>query len=104
MGKYRDVDWTKTGTVAGYAEYLRKQSDALCVVVIRPFNSVLAARRSRCYRGWTNARWRSANGAHFAIGMTLVEEWYGNREIEENRRWPVRNRAYLLGRRLCWQP
>jgi cysteine synthase len=36
-------DWTRTGTVAGYAEYLRKQSDALCVVVIRPFNSVLAA-------------------------------------------------------------
>lgn len=36
-------DWTKTGTVEGYAEYLRKQSDALCVVVIRPFNSVLAA-------------------------------------------------------------
>ena len=36
-------DWTKTGTVAGYAQYLRKQSDALCVVVIRPFNSVLAA-------------------------------------------------------------
>jgi cysteine synthase len=43
MGKHRDVDWTRTGTVAGYAEYLRKQSDALCVVVIRPFNSVLAA-------------------------------------------------------------
>ena len=39
----REVDWSKTGTVCGYAEYLRKQSDALCVVVIRPFNSVLAA-------------------------------------------------------------
>jgi len=36
-------DWTKTGTVAGFAESLRKKSDALCVVVIRPFNSVLAA-------------------------------------------------------------
>jgi cysteine synthase len=36
-------DWTRTGTVEGYAEYLRKQSDALCVVVIRPFNSVMAA-------------------------------------------------------------
>ncbi|MGB7985080.1 MAG: hypothetical protein WCF54_07970 [Terracidiphilus sp.] len=36
-------DWTRTGTVEGYAEYLRKKSDALCVVVIRPFNSVLAA-------------------------------------------------------------
>lgn len=39
----RNVDWTKTGTVAGYAQYLCKQADALCVVVIRPFNSVLAA-------------------------------------------------------------
>lgn len=36
-------DWTKTGTVEGYAQYLCKQSNALCVVVIRPFNSVLAA-------------------------------------------------------------
>lgn len=39
----REVDWTKTGTVAAYAEWLRGKSDALCVVVIRPFNSVLAA-------------------------------------------------------------
>jgi cysteine synthase len=39
----KDPDWTRTGTVAGYAEYLRSKSDALCVVVIRPFNSVLAA-------------------------------------------------------------
>lgn len=35
-------DWTKTGTVAGYAEYLRKQSDAICVLVIRPHDSVFA--------------------------------------------------------------
>jgi cysteine synthase len=33
-------DWTKTGTVAGYAEYLRKQSDAICVLVICPHRSV----------------------------------------------------------------
>lgn len=39
----KDPDWTKTGTVAGYAEWLRSKSDALCVVVIRPFNSVLTA-------------------------------------------------------------
>lgn len=39
----KGLDWTKTGTVAGYAEWLRKNADALCVVVIRPFNSVLAA-------------------------------------------------------------
>ena len=36
-------DWTKTGTVAGYAEWLRSKSDALCVIVIRPFSSVLTA-------------------------------------------------------------
>jgi cysteine synthase len=35
-------DWTKTGTLAGYAEYLRRQSDAICVVVIRANDSVLA--------------------------------------------------------------
>lgn len=35
-------DWTKTGTVAGYAEYLRKQGDAICVLVIRPHDSVFA--------------------------------------------------------------
>lgn len=38
-GNRKPPDWTKTGTVEGYAEYLRKQSDALCVVVIRPFSS-----------------------------------------------------------------
>jgi cysteine synthase len=35
-------DWTRTGTVAGYAEYLRKSSDAICVLVIRPHDSVFA--------------------------------------------------------------
>ena len=39
----RPPDWSKTGTVEGYADWLCKKSDALCVVVIRPFNSVLAA-------------------------------------------------------------
>ena len=34
-------DWTRTGTVEGYAGYLCKQSDAICVVVIRPRDSVL---------------------------------------------------------------
>ena len=43
MSKGSGPDWTKTGTVAGYAEWLRAKSDALCVVVIRPFSSVLAA-------------------------------------------------------------
>lgn len=40
--KKRGPDWTRTGTVEGYAEWLRSKSDALCVVVIRPFSSVLA--------------------------------------------------------------
>lgn len=35
-------DWTKTGTVAGYADYLRKSSDAICVMVIRPHDSVFS--------------------------------------------------------------
>jgi cysteine synthase len=35
-------DWTKTGTVAGYAEWLREKSDAICVLVIRPHDSVFA--------------------------------------------------------------
>jgi cysteine synthase len=35
-------DWTRTGTVEGYAGYLRKSSDAICVLVIRPHDSVFA--------------------------------------------------------------
>jgi cysteine synthase len=35
-------DWKRTGTVVGYADYLRKQSDAICVLVIRPHDSVLS--------------------------------------------------------------
>jgi hypothetical protein len=40
MANRTPPDWTKTGTVGGYAEYLRKQSDAICVLVIRPHDSV----------------------------------------------------------------
>ncbi len=39
----REPDWTKTGTIAGYAEYLRKKSGAFAVVVIRRDDAVLAA-------------------------------------------------------------
>lgn len=42
MADRRPPDWTKTGTVAGYSEYLRKQSDAICVLVVRPHDSVFA--------------------------------------------------------------
>ena len=35
-------DWTRAGTIAGYAEYLRKSCDAICVLVIRPHDSVFA--------------------------------------------------------------
>lgn len=40
-------DWTKTGTIAGYAEWLRSKSDAVCVLVIRPHDSVFAV-DARC--------------------------------------------------------
>jgi hypothetical protein len=39
----RDPDWTRTGTVEGYAEWVRAKSDAICVVVIRRDDAVLAA-------------------------------------------------------------
>ena len=39
----KGTDWTRTGTVAGYAEWLRAKSDALCVIVVRRDDSVLAA-------------------------------------------------------------
>ncbi len=42
MADKKGPDWTRTGTVAGYAEYLRKQGDAICVLVIRPHDSVFA--------------------------------------------------------------
>ena len=35
-------DWTKTGTAAGYADWLCKASDAICVLVIRPQDSVFS--------------------------------------------------------------
>jgi len=34
-------DWTKTGTIVGYAKWLRKNADAICVVVICPDRNVL---------------------------------------------------------------
>ena len=40
--KHKAPDWARTGTVEGYAEYLRKQSSAICVLVIRPHDSVFA--------------------------------------------------------------
>ncbi len=35
-------DWTRTGTIQGYAEYLCKSSNAICVLVIRADDAVLA--------------------------------------------------------------
>lgn len=37
------LDWKKTGTVAAMAEWLRSDADALCVVVVRVNDAVLAA-------------------------------------------------------------
>lgn len=39
----RTPDWSRTGTIAGYAEYLRKSAEAFAVVVIRRDDAVLAA-------------------------------------------------------------
>lgn len=38
----RNPNWERTGTVEGYAEWLRSKSDALCVVVIRRDDAVFA--------------------------------------------------------------
>jgi hypothetical protein len=35
-------DWTRTGTIVAYAEWLRSKSDAICVLVIRPHDSSFA--------------------------------------------------------------
>ncbi len=35
-------DWSRTGTVAGYAEYLRKSAGAFAVIVVRRDDSVMA--------------------------------------------------------------
>lgn len=35
-------DWTKTGTLVAYAEWLRSKSDAICVLVVRPNDSTFA--------------------------------------------------------------
>jgi hypothetical protein len=40
--KRKPPNWEKTGTVAGYAEYLRKQAAAFAVVVLRRDDGVIA--------------------------------------------------------------
>ena len=35
-------DWSRTGTIVAYAEWLRDKSDAICVLVIRPHDSSFA--------------------------------------------------------------
>jgi len=35
-------DWTRTGTLVGFADSLRRNSDAICVLVIRPHDSVFS--------------------------------------------------------------
>jgi hypothetical protein len=41
MGK--GPDWTKTGTIVAYAEWLRKKSGALTVMIVRRDDAALAA-------------------------------------------------------------
>jgi hypothetical protein len=38
----READWTRTGTVAGYAKYLRGKADALAVIVLRRIPELIA--------------------------------------------------------------
>lgn len=38
----RNPDWTRTGTIAGYAEYLRKNAGAFAVLIVRRDDAVLA--------------------------------------------------------------
>ncbi len=38
----KGLDWTRTGTVEAMAAWLREKSDAICVLVIRPEDSVFA--------------------------------------------------------------
>jgi hypothetical protein len=38
----KPLDWTKTGTVAAMAEWLRKSGDAFVVVVVRRDDAVMA--------------------------------------------------------------
>lgn len=42
MSDRKGLDWTRTGTVEAYAEWLRKKSDALLVLVVRPNDAVFA--------------------------------------------------------------
>ena len=42
MSEAKRPDWTKTGTIGGYAKWLLEKSDAICVLVIRPHDSVFA--------------------------------------------------------------
>lgn len=43
MSKYKGPDWSRTGTIVAYAEWLRGKSDALAVVVVRVNDAALAA-------------------------------------------------------------
>jgi hypothetical protein len=38
----KPLDWTRTGTVAAMSDWLRESSDAICVLVIRPDDSVFS--------------------------------------------------------------
>ena len=42
MPSGKGPDWARTGTIAGYADWLREKSDAICVLVIRPHDSVFS--------------------------------------------------------------
>jgi hypothetical protein len=43
MSQRSQPDWTRTGTIVAYAEWLREKSGALAVVVVRRDDAALAA-------------------------------------------------------------
>ena len=43
MASSKGPDWTKTGTIVAYAEWLREKSGALAVVIVRRDDAALAA-------------------------------------------------------------
>jgi hypothetical protein len=41
VSRGKDLDWSKLGTVEAMGEWLRSKSDAICMLAIRPGDSVL---------------------------------------------------------------
>lgn len=42
-GKRKGPDWTKTGTIVAYADWLRSKSEALVVIIVRRDDAAISA-------------------------------------------------------------